>query len=163
LTGGCLAGGRSYFHINAAGDVEPCAFAQFYVDSILNKSIKEILMSDFFRSVRSRQGEMGNRYRPCMVIDRPQVLRDHVTRFGAKPSQPGAETILSGKLAGEIDGIATEWKKYADRLWSEYGGVPEVDTDHHIGNNHMTHCGSCGTKGTKTSSKNVESTTAADM
>jgi MoaA/NifB/PqqE/SkfB family radical SAM enzyme len=25
-TGGCIAGGRNYLHINAAGDVEPCAF-----------------------------------------------------------------------------------------------------------------------------------------
>ena len=137
LTGGCISGGRSYFHINSSGDVEPCVFAQFSVDNILNKSLKEVLMSDFFRSIRSRQGEMGNHLRPCMIIDRPQVLRDHVSRFGAKPSQPGAETLLTGKLAAEVDGIATEWKKYADKIWTENGGIPEVDTGHHIGNNHI--------------------------
>ena len=142
LTGGCIAGGRSYFHINAAGDVEPCVFSQFSVDNILNKPLKEAMMSDFFRAIRSRHGEMSNPLRPCMVIDRPQVLRDHVKRFGAKASQPGGETLLSGKLAAEVDKIATEWKTYADKIWAEnYGGLPEVDTDHHIGTNHLTYVG----------------------
>lgn len=140
LTGGCIAGGRSYFHINAAGNVEPCVFSQFYVDNIHEKPLKEIMMSDYFRAIRSRHGEMTNPLRPCMVIDRPQVFRDHITRFGAKPSQPGGETLLGGKLASELDGIATEWKKYADKIWAEnYGGLPEVDTDHHIGKNHLSH------------------------
>ena len=138
LTGGCIAGGRSYFHINAAGDVEPCVFSQFSVDNILHKSLKDAVLSDFFRAIRSRHGEMSNPLRPCMIIDRPQVLRDHVKRFGAKPSQPGGETLLSGKLAAEVDKIASEWKDYADKIWAEnYGGLPEVDTDHHIGTNHL--------------------------
>jgi len=140
LTGGCIAGGRSYFHINSAGNVEPCAFSQFYVDNILNKSLKEVMMSDYFRAIRSRQGEMTNPLRPCMVIDRPQVFRDHITRFGAKPSQPGGEAILGEKLASELDAIATDWKQYADKIWAEnYGGLPEVDTDHHIGKNHLAY------------------------
>ncbi|MEI6093154.1 MAG: hypothetical protein WCQ47_05660, partial [bacterium] len=100
------------------------------------------------------------------IIDRPQVLRDHITRFGAKPSQPGGETLLAGKLAAEVDSIASEWKKYADKVWTENGGIPEVDTDHHIGNNHMmTH----GTPNTSTKSektkkaRNIESTEIVDM
>ncbi|MGB9597721.1 MAG: radical SAM/SPASM domain-containing protein, partial [Candidatus Poribacteria bacterium] len=34
LVGGCIAGGRRYFHINSKGDVEPCVFAHFAVDNI---------------------------------------------------------------------------------------------------------------------------------
>jgi MoaA/NifB/PqqE/SkfB family radical SAM enzyme len=138
LTGGCIAGGRSYFHINSSGGVEPCVFAQFSVDNILEKPLKQIIMSDYFRGIRSRQGEMSNRLRPCMIIDRPQVLRDHVKRYGAKPSQDGAEAILDGKLAEEIDGIAREWKKRADKIWEkQYFGLEEVDTEHHIGNKNI--------------------------
>jgi len=152
LTGGCISGGRSYFHINAAGNVEPCAFSQFYVDNIMEKSMKEVLVSDFFRAIRSRQGEMTNPMRPCMIIDRPQVLRDVVKRFGAKPSQPGAEKILDGKLASEVDVIATNWKTHADKIWTEnYGGLPEVDTDHHIGKTHYG-CAPIPTKTKKTTS-----------
>ncbi len=45
LIGGCIAGGRCYFHINARGDVEPCAFAHFAVDNIKEKSLKDVLQS----------------------------------------------------------------------------------------------------------------------
>lgn len=153
LTGGCISGGRSYFHVNSAGDVEPCVFAQYSVDNIMKKPLREILISDFFRSIRSRQGEMSNRLRPCMVIDRPQVLRDHVERFGAKPSQPGGEKTLSGPLAAQIDQIASQWKERADKLWTEYyGGLQEVDTEHHIGK-----CNHCGHHSNKSSVNNHES------
>ena len=27
--GGCIAGGRNYFHINSAGDIEPCVFIHY--------------------------------------------------------------------------------------------------------------------------------------
>ncbi|MBN1113861.1 MAG: radical SAM protein [Oligoflexia bacterium] len=138
LTGGCIAGARSYFHINASGDVEPCVFAQFSVDNVMHKPLRDIIVSDFFRSIRSRQGEMSNRLRPCMIIDRPQVLRDHVERFNAKPSQPGGEKLLAGELAAKVDRIASDWKEVADRIWVEqYGGLPEVDTEHHVGKNHL--------------------------
>ncbi len=167
LTGGCIAGGRSYFHINAAGNVEPCVFSQFYVDNVLEKPLKEIMMSDYFRAIRSRHGEMTNPLRPCMVIDRPQVFRDHITRFGAKPSQPGGETLLGGKLAGEIDAIATEWKTHADKIWEEnYGGLPEVDTDHHIGKNHLayeTQAPKTTKKSSKTLNKETDGTTIVTM
>ena len=39
-SGGCIAGGRRYFHINAKGDVEPCAFVHFSTDNINDKSLK---------------------------------------------------------------------------------------------------------------------------
>ena len=32
FVGGCIAGGRRYLHINAAGDVEPCVFAHYAND-----------------------------------------------------------------------------------------------------------------------------------
>ena len=29
FVGGCIAGGRNYFHINSAGDAEPCVFIHY--------------------------------------------------------------------------------------------------------------------------------------
>ena len=34
FVGGCIAGGRSYLHINAAGDVEPCVFIHYSLSLI---------------------------------------------------------------------------------------------------------------------------------
>lgn len=40
LVEGCIAGGRMYLHINAKGEVEPCAFVHFAVDNINEKSLE---------------------------------------------------------------------------------------------------------------------------
>lgn len=63
----CLAAAREYFHINANGDVEPCIFAHFAVDNINEKSLKEVLTSQFFREIRSRQPFSENPLTPCMI------------------------------------------------------------------------------------------------
>ena len=31
FVGGCIAGGRNYFHINSAGDAEPCVFIHYSI------------------------------------------------------------------------------------------------------------------------------------
>lgn len=41
FVGGCIAGGRNYFHINAMGDVEPCAFVHYANMNIKNTSLVE--------------------------------------------------------------------------------------------------------------------------
>jgi MoaA/NifB/PqqE/SkfB family radical SAM enzyme len=51
LTGGCIAGGRLYFHINHRGDVEPCIFCHFATHNINECSVAEALASPFFRSI----------------------------------------------------------------------------------------------------------------
>jgi MoaA/NifB/PqqE/SkfB family radical SAM enzyme len=40
FTQGCIAGGRRYLHINAAGDVEPCAFNHY-----ANLNIRDVTFS----------------------------------------------------------------------------------------------------------------------
>ena len=43
--GGCVAGGRRYLHINANGDIEPCAFIHYSDSNIRDKTILEALQS----------------------------------------------------------------------------------------------------------------------
>jgi len=117
LVGGCIAGDR-YLHINANGDVEPCVFVHFAVDNIKEKSLAEILNSNFFHSIRQRQPYSANYYRPCMVIDHPHILRDVVGRSGAHPTHPNAEAILT-QFADDLDRYARDYGKLADDLWSE--------------------------------------------
>ena len=45
FVGGCIAGGRNYFHINSEGDAEPCVFIHYSDSNIRQKSIKECLQS----------------------------------------------------------------------------------------------------------------------
>jgi len=123
LTHGCIAGGRMYFHIAASGDVEPCAFAHFAVDNIKGKSLLEVLRNPLFAAFQKRQPFSDNFLRPCPIIDVPQALREIVAESGAQPTHPGAESILTGTLASALDRRAEEWRRVADRVWSERHGL----------------------------------------
>jgi MoaA/NifB/PqqE/SkfB family radical SAM enzyme len=116
LTGGCIAGGRSYLHINSNGDAEPCVFTHFAVDNIADSSLREILSSGFFRAIRSRIPYCDNYLRPCMIIDHPALLREMVARSGAKPTHPGAGALLDD-LRDELDRYAAEYALTADAEW----------------------------------------------
>jgi MoaA/NifB/PqqE/SkfB family radical SAM enzyme len=119
LTSGCIAGGRSYFHINARGDVEPCAFAHFAVDNIRDKSLLEVLHSPFFAEYQKRQYFSDNKLRPCPIIDNPQVLRKIVQTSGAHATDDGAETLLNGEIGAFLDHNAANWKQVSDPIWDE--------------------------------------------
>ena len=117
LTGGCIAGGREYLHINSNGDVEPCVFTHFAADNIHDKSFAEVLKSDLFRAIQARQPYDENYLLPCMIIDNPSVLREVVKEGGARPTHPGAETIITD-LAPDLDEYARRYKEIADKSWA---------------------------------------------
>jgi MoaA/NifB/PqqE/SkfB family radical SAM enzyme len=119
LTGGCLSGGRTYFHVNASGGVEPCVFNQFHVDSILDKSLEECLTSAYMRDVRVSLNDVENPLRPCPVCDNPWLQRRWVAEHGAKPSQPGADDVLKGEVAAFLDQYATELKEIFDPIFEQ--------------------------------------------
>ncbi|MGB9661753.1 MAG: radical SAM protein [Moorellaceae bacterium] len=119
LTLGCIAGGRRYFHITASGAVEPCAFVHFAVDNIKEKSLKEVLTSPLFQAFQRRQPFCENLLRPCPIIDVPTALRQIVAETGARPTHPGAETVLSGGIGSFLEAHSARWAQVADALWRQ--------------------------------------------
>lgn len=113
---GCMAGGRRYLHINPNGDVEPCVFVHFAVDNVHDKTIREALRSPFMRAIREGVPYDGNLLRPCMIIDRPEVLRTHCRVHGARPTHPGASTLV-GELASALDEKAADVAAVMDGVW----------------------------------------------
>jgi MoaA/NifB/PqqE/SkfB family radical SAM enzyme len=116
ITHGCMAGGRKYLHINANGDVEPCVFTHFAVDNINEKSLIEVLQSPFFEDIRRRLGEEKNLLRPCMIIDKPDILRETVKKYQAYPTSARAFTLLE-EFKEHLDTYSSAYKKIADELW----------------------------------------------
>jgi len=114
--GGCIAGGKHYLHINANGDVEPCVFCHFAVDNIKDKSLKEVLNSDLFKMIRSRQPYRDNLLTPCMLIDRPEVSREIVEKTGAYFTHEGADCLFT-ELRDKIDQYALSYREIADKVW----------------------------------------------
>ncbi|MGB9868295.1 MAG: radical SAM protein [Bacillota bacterium] len=115
--GGCIAGGRSYFHINAMGDVEPCAFIHYANVNIKNTSLVDALKCALFRAYQARQPFNLNHMRPCPLIDNPKALEEIVAESGAYPTQ--RNRISASQLCQPLYGYAEAWGKIADRIWQE--------------------------------------------
>jgi MoaA/NifB/PqqE/SkfB family radical SAM enzyme len=118
VVGGCIAGGRKYFHINSQGDIEPCVFCHYAVDNIRDKSLKEALSSPFFRYIRGQIPYNENLYRPCMLVDKPEVSRSAIQLHQARPTHQGAE-VMFGDLASEIDQFSSAYARISDPIWEE--------------------------------------------
>ncbi len=116
LTGGCLAAGRKYLHINNRGDVEPCVFCHFATDNIKEVSLLEAIQSPFFQSIRRRQPFGHNLLRPCPIIDHPDILREAVEKHGAYATHDGAESVITD-LRGGLDEYARDLEEVADQVW----------------------------------------------
>lgn len=52
-SGGCLAAGRGFFHINSHGGAEPCPFSPYSDINVKDTSLKEALSSKLFVALRS--------------------------------------------------------------------------------------------------------------
>ncbi len=51
-SGGCLAAGRGFFHINADGRAEPCPFSPYSDTNMKDVSVRQALQSPLFRNIR---------------------------------------------------------------------------------------------------------------
>jgi MoaA/NifB/PqqE/SkfB family radical SAM enzyme len=123
LTGGCLAAGRRYVHINNKGDVEPCVFAHFAVDNIRDTPLLDALRSDFFKDIRRLQPFGHNLLRPCPLIDHPAVMRRMVKKHGAHATHPGAETLTDDLHDGLREYSSNLSEVYSSVWQDEYGWV----------------------------------------
>jgi MoaA/NifB/PqqE/SkfB family radical SAM enzyme len=123
LTGGCLAAGREYVHINNKGDVEPCVFCHFAVDNIKESSLLDALKSPFFKDIRRLQPFGHNLLRPCPLIDHPGVMRKLVDKHDARPTHEGAESLVTS-LAPGLQEYAAHLRDVYEPVWrEEYGWV----------------------------------------
>lgn len=114
---GCIAGGRIYCHINANGDVEPCAFVHYSSVNIKEVSLLEAFKSPLFLKYKEKQPFNKNHLRPCPLLDNPDKLKEMVEESGAYSTQPiDKEPVCV--LTGKCKDVSKQWADTADRLWS---------------------------------------------
>jgi len=118
FAGGCVAGGRRYLHINANGDIEPCAFIHYSDSNIREKTLLEALQSPLFMAYHHGQPFNENHLRPCPLLDNPDCLREMVTKSGAKSTDlQNPEDV--NDLTAKCKKAAEAWAPVADELWRE--------------------------------------------
>ena len=116
FVGGCIAGGRNYFHINANGDVEPCVFVHYSSANIREKSMKECLKQPLFMAYRDGQPFNENHLRPCPMLENPELLKEMVHKCGAHSTDLQSPESVD-HLCGKCREYADAWKGKADELW----------------------------------------------
>ena len=123
FVGGCIAGGRNYFHINANGDAEPCVFIHYSGANIRTHSLLEILHQPLFMAYRDNQPFTENHLRPCPMLENPEILQRMVKETGAKSTDLQSPESVE-HLCGKCERYAKNWQPRADELWAQ---TPKVE------------------------------------
>lgn len=118
LSFGCIGAGVGFAHINAKGDVEPCAFCHYSDSNIYEVSLAEALRSKFFTAFRDAQPFSDNPLRPCPLIDNPQAIIDVVNAGGARSTHL-ANPESPEDLARKSFERAKEWEELSGELFQK--------------------------------------------
>lgn len=90
----CEQSARTTIHITPTGDVEPCHLVHFATDNIKQKSLKEILNSNFFRMIREGFTYKEYGLPPCQVRCNQKILDDFINKTKSYPTHPEADKAV---------------------------------------------------------------------
>ena len=73
-SGGCLAAGRGFFHINSHGGAEPCPFSPYSDVNVKNTSLREAMRSPLFTALREQDVLMEEHSGGCVLFERRETV-----------------------------------------------------------------------------------------
>ncbi len=73
-SGGCLAAGRGFFHINAMGKAEPCPFSPYSDSNVKETSLKEALNSKLFKRLKEENILLEEHAGGCVLFERKEMV-----------------------------------------------------------------------------------------
>ncbi len=114
--GGCIAGGRNYFHINSNGDIEPCVFVHYSDSNIKTDTLLDALRKPLFMAYRKGQPFNDNHLMPCPMLENPDILRNMVKQTGAKSTDLVSRESVD-ELCAKCYDFSKAWKPVAEELW----------------------------------------------
>ena len=117
FVGGCIAGGRRYLHINAAGDVEPCVFVHYSNANIHETWLLEALKSPLFMAYYRNQPFNDNLLRPCPMLENPDELETMVEATHARSTDLQHQESAHD-LCEKCRPFAQRWAVEAEAIWN---------------------------------------------
>ena len=69
-SGGCVAAGRGFFHINSHGGAEPCPFSPYSDINVRDTSLKEAMNSPLFRKLRDEGYLLEDHDGGCILYEK---------------------------------------------------------------------------------------------
>ncbi len=73
-SGGCVAAGRGFFHINSHGGAEPCPFSPYSDVNVLNSSLREAMHSPLFTALRSGNLLLDDHAGGCVLYEKRDLV-----------------------------------------------------------------------------------------
>ena len=73
-SGGCVAAGRGFFHINSHGGAEPCPFSPYSDVNIRHSSLREALHSPLFEALRNKGLLLGDHVGGCILHEKRALV-----------------------------------------------------------------------------------------
>ena len=73
-SGGCLAAGRGFFHINSHGGAEPCPFSPYSDINVAETSLREAMDSGLFRALREGGHLLEDHAGGCVLYEKRALV-----------------------------------------------------------------------------------------
>lgn len=75
-SGGCLAAGRGFFHINVDGSAEPCPFSPYSDTNLKDCTLREALKSPLFKRLNETGMLIGEHDGGCLLFEREKEVKE---------------------------------------------------------------------------------------
>lgn len=79
-SGGCVAAGRGFFHINSHGGAEPCPFSPYSDINVKDTSLREALRSPLFTALRSGDILLEDHEGGCILYEKHAVVENLIAQ-----------------------------------------------------------------------------------
>ena len=73
-SGGCVAAGRGFFHINSHGGAEPCPFSPYSDINVRDTSLREALNSKLFKALRENGHLLEDHAGGCVLYEKRELV-----------------------------------------------------------------------------------------
>lgn len=90
-SGGCIAAGRGFFHINSNGGAEPCPFSPYSDINVRDTSLREALKSPLFLALREQNVLMEEHSGGCVLFERRESVEAILAKSTEKMPMYGKE------------------------------------------------------------------------
>ena len=84
-TGGCVAAGRGFFHINSHGGAEPCPFSPYSDVNVRSASLREAMRSPLFTALRDGKILLDDHMGGCVLYEKRELVERLLKTGAASP------------------------------------------------------------------------------
>lgn len=85
-TGGCVAAGRGFFHINSHGEAEPCPFSPYSDINVRDTSLRQAINSALFRELRDGGYLLEDHIGGCTLYEKRHQVEKIIAEAKARES-----------------------------------------------------------------------------